>query len=84
MKTLPERLWQKSQWQATTSAGSPSTVSSSRPQAHVAVAPKLTLGGTYVDDHDPTRPFELRGDPKIIAALGALLQAFVTERRMRL
>ena len=29
-------------------------------------------------------PFELRGDPKIIAALGALLQAFVTERRMRL
>jgi hypothetical protein len=29
-------------------------------------------------------PFELRGDPKIIAALGTLLQAFVTERRMRL
>jgi predicted Rossmann-fold nucleotide-binding protein len=29
-------------------------------------------------------PFELRGDPKIIAALGLLLQAFVTERRMRL
>ena len=29
-------------------------------------------------------PFELRGDPKIIAALGGLLQAFVTERRMRL
>jgi pyrimidine/purine-5'-nucleotide nucleosidase len=29
-------------------------------------------------------PFELRGDPKIIGALGALLQAFVTERRMRL
>jgi predicted Rossmann-fold nucleotide-binding protein len=29
-------------------------------------------------------PFELRGDRKIIAALGALLQAFVTERRMRL
>jgi hypothetical protein len=29
-------------------------------------------------------PFELRGDPKIIGALGTLLQAFVTERRMRL
>jgi len=29
-------------------------------------------------------PFELRGDPKIIAALGTLLQDFVTERRMRL
>jgi predicted Rossmann-fold nucleotide-binding protein len=29
-------------------------------------------------------PFELRGDPEIIAALGGLLQAFVTERRMRL
>jgi predicted Rossmann-fold nucleotide-binding protein len=29
-------------------------------------------------------PVELRGDPKIIAALGTLLQAFVTERRMRL
>jgi predicted Rossmann-fold nucleotide-binding protein len=29
-------------------------------------------------------PFELQGDPKIIAALGALLQDFVTERRMRL
>ena len=29
-------------------------------------------------------PFELRGDPEIIAALGELLQAFVTERRMRL
>lgn len=29
-------------------------------------------------------PFELRGDPKIIAALGDLLQDFVTERRMRL
>ena len=29
-------------------------------------------------------PFELRGDPKIIAALGNLLQDFVTERRMRL
>jgi predicted Rossmann-fold nucleotide-binding protein len=29
-------------------------------------------------------PFELRGDPKIIGALGSLLQAFVTERRMRL
>jgi hypothetical protein len=29
-------------------------------------------------------PFELRGDRKIIAALGALLQDFVTERRMRL
>jgi predicted Rossmann-fold nucleotide-binding protein len=29
-------------------------------------------------------PFELHGDPKIIAALGALLQDFVTERRMRL
>jgi predicted Rossmann-fold nucleotide-binding protein len=29
-------------------------------------------------------PFELRGDRKIIAALGALLQNFVTERRMRL
>lgn len=29
-------------------------------------------------------PFELRGDTKIIAALGTLLQDFVTERRMRL
>ncbi len=29
-------------------------------------------------------PFELRGDRKIIGALGALLQDFVTERRMRL
>jgi pyrimidine/purine-5'-nucleotide nucleosidase len=29
-------------------------------------------------------PFELRGDPKIIGALGTLLQGFVTERRMRL
>ena len=29
-------------------------------------------------------PFELRGDRRIIAALGALLQNFVTERRMRL
>ena len=29
-------------------------------------------------------PFELRGDTKIIAALGELLQDFVTERRMRL
>jgi predicted Rossmann-fold nucleotide-binding protein len=29
-------------------------------------------------------PFELRGDPKIIAALGGLLEDFVTERRMRL
>jgi predicted Rossmann-fold nucleotide-binding protein len=29
-------------------------------------------------------PFELRGDPTIIAALGSLLQDFVTERRMRL
>lgn len=29
-------------------------------------------------------PFELRGDAKIIGALGALLQDFVTERRMRL
>jgi predicted Rossmann-fold nucleotide-binding protein len=29
-------------------------------------------------------PFELRGDPTIIAALGDLLQDFVTERRMRL
>ncbi len=29
-------------------------------------------------------PFELRGDPKIIASLGTLLQDVVTERRMRL
>jgi pyrimidine/purine-5'-nucleotide nucleosidase len=29
-------------------------------------------------------PFELRGDRKIIAALGTLLQDFVTQRRMRL
>jgi len=29
-------------------------------------------------------PFELRGDPKIIAGLGDLLQHFVAERRMRL
>jgi predicted Rossmann-fold nucleotide-binding protein len=29
-------------------------------------------------------PFELRGDPDVIAALGQLLQDFVTERRMRL
>ncbi len=29
-------------------------------------------------------PFELRGDPAIISALGDLLQDFVTERRMRL
>jgi predicted Rossmann-fold nucleotide-binding protein len=29
-------------------------------------------------------PFELRGDPRVIAALGQLLQDFVTERRMRL
>jgi len=29
-------------------------------------------------------PFELSGDPQVIAALGQLLQDFVTERRMRL
>lgn len=29
-------------------------------------------------------PFELRGDPRIIGALGQLLQEFVVERRMRL
>ena len=29
-------------------------------------------------------PFELRGDPQVIAALGQLLQDFVSERRMRL
>jgi predicted Rossmann-fold nucleotide-binding protein len=29
-------------------------------------------------------PFELRGDPRVIAALGQLLQDFVIERRMRL
>jgi len=29
-------------------------------------------------------PFELRGDPDVIAALGQLLHDFVTERRMRL
>jgi predicted Rossmann-fold nucleotide-binding protein len=29
-------------------------------------------------------PFELRGDPHVIGALGQLLQDFVTERRMRL
>jgi len=29
-------------------------------------------------------PFELRGDPRIIGALGQLLQDFVAERRMRL
>ena len=39
------------------------------------------LGIARVERHGP---FELRGDPKIIAALGVLLQDFVTERRMRL
>jgi hypothetical protein len=29
-------------------------------------------------------PFELRGDTRIIAALGRLLEEFVAERRMRL
>ena len=38
-------------------------------------------GIALVEKHGP---FELRGDPGIIAALGGLLQAFVTERRMRL
>jgi hypothetical protein len=30
-------------------------------EGHVQVAPRLDLGGTYVDDHDPLQPFELRG-----------------------
>jgi predicted Rossmann-fold nucleotide-binding protein len=38
-------------------------------------------GIARVEEHGP---FELRGDPKIIAALGGLLQDFVTQRRMRL
>ncbi len=41
------------------SGGDPAWVAGA--EAHLAVAPRLTLGGTYVDDHDPTRPFELRG-----------------------
>ena len=38
-------------------------------EAHVQVAPRLTLGGTYVDDHDPLAPFELRG-ASLAATLG--------------
>jgi predicted Rossmann-fold nucleotide-binding protein len=38
-------------------------------------------GIARVEQHGP---FEMRGDPKIIGALGKLLQDFVTERRMRL
>ena len=38
-------------------------------------------GIARVEQHGP---FELRGDPKIIGALGNLLEDFVTERRMRL
>jgi predicted Rossmann-fold nucleotide-binding protein len=38
-------------------------------------------GIARVEEHGP---FELRGDRKIIGALGNLLQDFVTERRMRL
>lgn len=30
-------------------------------ELHGQVGPRLTLGGTYVDDHDPAQPFELRG-----------------------
>ena len=30
-------------------------------QLRQRVGPNLTLGGTYVDDHDPAQPFELRG-----------------------
>ncbi len=30
-------------------------------QLHQRVGPHLSLGGTYVDDHDPTQPLELRG-----------------------
>jgi len=30
-------------------------------QLRQRVGPALTLGGTYVDDHDPAQPFELRG-----------------------
>jgi pyrimidine/purine-5'-nucleotide nucleosidase len=38
-------------------------------------------GIALVEKHGP---FELRGDPRIIAALGRLLEAFVAERRMRI
>jgi uncharacterized repeat protein (TIGR01451 family) len=30
-------------------------------ELHGTVGPRLSLGGTYVDDHDPAQPFELRG-----------------------
>ena len=30
-------------------------------EVHQRVGPRLVLGGTYVDDHDPAQPFELRG-----------------------
>jgi uncharacterized repeat protein (TIGR01451 family) len=30
-------------------------------QLHERVSPRLDVAGTYVDDHDPTQPFELRG-----------------------
>ena len=30
-------------------------------EVHGRVGPRLQLGGTYVDDHDPAQPFELRG-----------------------
>jgi len=30
-------------------------------QLHQRVTSRLSLGGTYVDDHDPAQPFELRG-----------------------
>ncbi|MFI5370518.1 MAG: hypothetical protein ACHQ52_03095, partial [Candidatus Eisenbacteria bacterium] len=48
------------------SGGDPAWVAGA--EAHVQVLPRLNLGGTYVDDHDPLQPFELRG-----ASLGATL-----------
>ncbi|HUK63146.1 MAG TPA: hypothetical protein VLV15_07435, partial [Dongiaceae bacterium] len=41
------------------SGGDPAWVAGA--EGHVQVAPRLDLGGTYVDDHDPLQPFELRG-----------------------
>ncbi|NOT33722.1 MAG: hypothetical protein HOP12_06065, partial [Candidatus Eisenbacteria bacterium] len=44
--------------------GEPAWVSGAAARVHVH--PKLELGGSYVDDHDPAQPFELRG----LTALG--------------
>src|SRR5204863_8372865 len=39
-------------------------------QLRQRVSSRLTLGGTYVDDHDPAQPFELRG-ASALSRLGA-------------